>query len=324
MDERIITQLKEICDKQVSSVDSLLYKGQPLEIDISNFNKLDTALDNKEIYFIDGGQAELLVAGNFALQYLRVAAVSFLGSKKQNIHRLQAYCLTKTKIVDGEICYYANLYFDGRKIEGVSLSNAELSVSSTNELVRSGSQRAAITKLGGIARRFLELKLAKKIALDDPSCYVVLDGSLDSRYPGEQGIVDSLPANVSGLAKTTQLFTVNGGSPTVYLSQICPLKNASWSYSFTDDLHFAKLHSSSRHVFRFDGNKEILKYLTLQSSDPVFLGYPYGLILVDRLARVSEQDKSRLRGQFLLRRDLVGLKDQLASQDAHEILDRVG
>lgn len=324
MDQRIITELQEICASKKGKEDSLLYKGQSLNIDISNFNGIEPKDSEKELCFIDGGQTELLVAGNFALQYLRVAAVSFIGLKKQKILRLQAYCLTKTKVLEGEISYSASLYFDGSEIEGVNLNPEELTVSSTNELVRSGGQRASITKLGGIVRRFLELKLAKKISSDNPESYVILDGCLDARYPGEKKIIDSLPSNVSALAKTTQLFTVHGGSPTVYLSEICSIKNSNWVYSFTNNLHFAKLNPKSRHVFRFDGDKEILNYLLPQCSDPIFLGYPYGLILVDKLARVSEQEKSRLRSKFLLRKDLTFLKDQLASQDAHEILDGVG
>ncbi|MAG60796.1 hypothetical protein CL619_03340 [archaeon] len=320
MNEEIVAKLQEIC-RQEDKVDSLLYKGEVLQIDHSRFSEIGKG-ELKKVYFVDGGQAELLVAGNFCLQYLRVAAVSF-SDKGKEIHKLNAYCLVRTETIRDQIYYIAELFLDGKKIEGITFEKEELMVSSSNEMIKSGRQRAPITKLGGIVRRFMELKLTKLLAEKDPEAYVILDGSLDARYPKEQEIIDSLPSRVCALAKTTQLFTVSGKNPVVYLNKICSMNNP-WVYSFSEKLHFVKLHWSAWHVFRFDGEKTVLGSLLDQSKDPTFLGYPYGLILVDKLARVSEQEKSQLRSKFLLRKDLAFLKEHLASQDAHEILDRIG
>lgn len=320
MPNRIVAKLQEICSGE-SNVDSLLYKGAALQIDPNQFYEI-WEKEEKVVFFVDGGQAELLVAGNFCLQYLRVAAVSF-SEKGKEIHKLNAYCLVKTETQRDQIYYSAELFLEGKGIEGITFNPEELIVSSNDDMIKSGKQRAPITKLGGIVRRFLELKLAKLIAEKNPESFVVLDGSLDASYPKEQEIIETLPNNICALAKTTQLFLVSGKNPVVYLNKICSIENP-WVYSFSEKLHFVKLHKSARHVFRFDGEKSVLSSLLDQSKDPIFLGYPYGLILVDKLARVSEQEKSQLRSKFLLRKDLAFLKDHLASRDAHEILDRIG
>ena len=58
------------------------------------------------------------------------------------------------------------------------------------------------------------------------------------------------------------------------------------------------------------------------AKDPVFIGYPYGLIEADRAARVSMQESSSL--QFQLKERLgSSLGQSLASKNAHSILDKL-
>ena len=64
------------------------------------------------------------------------------------------------------------------------------------------------------------------------------------------------------------------------------------------EMYFIKLHKDSKHTFMFEVYKEneynlqnILSLLKQNSIDPVFLGYPYGLIEADKFARVTAQEK---------------------------------
>ncbi len=319
----ILEALSTLTMRKYAANDALLYKNKQLAIDSNNFETINSATDNKELFFIDGGQAELLLAGNFVLSFIRICALGMKDNKKTVIDTRECYVLVKATGESGRISYSSEV-FDVRGNVAQLLDSNVLTVDSNDTKLRSGNSRAPITKIVNMARRFMELGLAKEIAAKNTESFVLLDGSLDAKYPKEDEIIASLPNNISALAKTNSLFTVGGSSPTVLLSQLDPNSNESWVYSFQEQLHFVKLNPKAQHVFRFDGNTNILFSLLKQSSDPIFLGYPYGLILVDKLARVSEKEKSQLKAQFLLRKDLAHLKEHLASSNAHEILDRIG
>ena len=171
-------------------------------------------------------------------------------------------------------------------------------------------------------RRFSELKYVYKLSSEiGEKGIVVIDGSLQASYTGEDKIINEFGVNVCALAKSNNLFTRNGNNPCVYLNRLCSLRV--WSYSLVPGVAFVKLDSRALHVFRFDGNIELLANLDGFCHDPLFLGYPYGLILVDKLARVSNVEKQSLRAQFLLLDEAKIFRDYLTTNNAHEILDTV-
>ena len=57
--------------------------------------------------------------------------------------------------------------------------------------------------------------------------------------------------------------------------------------------------------------------------DPVFIGYPYGLVEADRIARISNQEKESLKTMFLVKLRNKNIEKYLSSVNAHEILDRI-
>jgi len=85
-------------------------------------------------------------------------------------------------------------------------------------------------------------------------------------------------------------------------------------------------------VFKFEIRKEnsdkvneILWLLKRNSIDPVFLGYPYGLVEADRFARVTNEELDYLKTRFMSKagkwyKELVPYLNALNS---HEILDNI-
>jgi hypothetical protein len=106
------------------------------------------------------------------------------------------------------------------------------------------------------------------------------------------------------------------------LSKIGP--RGCWSYFVENKTYFVKLHPLSKHVFRFEGDKEVLPELLNHSNDALFLGYPYSLIVADQLARVSNTEKQALRMNFLLRAENQEILEYLNTTNAHDILDSLG
>ena len=96
-------------------------------------------------------------------------------------------------------------------------------------------------------------------------------------------------------------------------------------------MFFVKLHEKSKHIFRFEIYKEqkfninrILSLIAENSNDPVFLGYPYGLIEADRFARISNKELDYFKTMITLKLGADSrLNEHLSSRNAHEILDRI-
>ena len=163
--------------------------------------------------------------------------------------------------------------------------------------------------------------------------------SLEINVTNEGGFFDKLYENavkkgviVCGLSKTTNLLTKNGNSVNALLNS---LGNGVWYYKLLEgdfDIYFVKLNEKAKYCFRFDiSNKveydinEVLSLLVEQSKDPIFLGYPYGLIDADKFARVSNNEKQYLRTMFMTKfgSKWSQIEKYETSLDAHDVLDKV-
>jgi len=297
--------------------DKILFNNKQIDIDKNSFSPLSNSTDSKTIAFIDGGQAEIITTGNFCLSFIRIVAQFFHQNQKKQTLKHEFYLFTYAKWINEELCYESKLF----PVEGELLISEELlSISSNDTTIKNGVERASISKVANMARRFSELALANKV--QPQANYVIMDGNLDSSYKNESKLITKLSDNVSAIAKSSSLFTVSGNSPVVLLNKINPC--GCWRYFLNGNTYFVKLHEKAKHVFRFDGNSEVLPYLLPNCADAIFLGYPYGLILTDKLARVSNEERSQLRMNFLLRSENKAILDYLHTSDAHDILDRLG
>ncbi|MBI4980066.1 hypothetical protein HZC30_00745 [Candidatus Woesearchaeota archaeon] len=304
--------------------DKLIFNNKLIQIDKTNFTSIPTLTQPKTIAFIDGGQAELISAGNFCLSFIRVFTQVFQNNTKKESFKHEFYLLTTAvwKKEGLENSLKEELFYESKifPVQGEKLiDEEELFISSNDATIKSGVERAAISKVTNIARRFSELSLAVK--LQEKVDFVVLDGNLDATYKNENKFISRLNENVSALAKTSSLFTISGNSPVVLLNKINP--PGCWSYFVDGKTYFVKLHQRAKHVFRFDGNKEVLSILAANSHDAIFLGYPYGLIHTDKFARVSNEERNALRMQFLLRKENKEILEYLSTSDAHEVLDNL-
>ena len=313
--------LKEITKKikqtigSYSTTDQLVFQNQVIPIQQGYFTSL-VGNGVKKITFIDGGQAEILSAANFCLGFVRLAAATYQGITLIDQKIIEFYVFVKAVYHANEIYYQSTLF----PVTGKLLFSAEdLFISSHDSTIKNGTERAALQKVVGMARRFGELALAASFDNE----IVVLDGTLDATYKNENKFLSLLSEQVSALAKSSSLFTISGNSPMIFLNKIGP-ENECWSYFVTGKTYFVKLHPIAKHIFRFTGRKDVLSSLVKLSSDAVFLGYPYGLSVADKLARVSNAEKSSLQMQFLLKEENKDIVSYLSTQNVHDILDRLG
>jgi hypothetical protein len=142
---------------------------------------------------------------------------------------------------------------------------------------------------------------------------------------------------LGALGKTSSIFTENGNLLSAVLSSIS--SRDSWLYypiadienhNHKADIFFAKFHEKSRHIFRleiFNAQKtkaeQVINELAGNCADPIFIGYPYGLIEADRIARVSNNEKESLKTMLLVKLKNRNIEKYLSASNAHEILDKI-
>lgn len=282
---------------------------------------------DSRVLFVDGGQAEIFRSVSFSLQFFRVVGVVFKNNQRLDFVKNEFFCLITSKKHDDKILFNTEFF----PLHGLTIDS--LSFDSFDPELRTGFERFDISRVGDFVRRLAELRLAAdyvgRLQRDD---VVVFDGCLRPVFQLEMDFLDSLflKADAAGvfvcsLVKSSRLF-VDGRSLLSCLADVDV--SAPWFFRF-DDRFVVRLNKYSKHLFEFNihaGDPVLpLSLLVKNSSDPVFFGYPYGLILADRFARVSNLEKQQLFTKFQLKagEDWSKIRDSLNILSSHEILDNI-
>lgn len=301
-----------------------------------HFTALTPQQNSQLLIFIDGGNAELLKTPDVSLHFLRFAAVGFQGTKKVFQKKKGGYVLVAAQKTEEKLFLQTTTYGDLPAVPALSLPFDAPFFTQTNTAQR--------TKLQIVAEHFralCELSFAQEIiAATEKKSVLILDRPLLPENPHEECAFAGLHAAAEqkqtilcGLAKTTALLCNNGESVIQQLQRF--EKKGSWVYapvfSFFEQKHqavvsFVKLHPAAKHMFRFEiaaQQKEklvaVASWLAALSHDAAFLGYPYGLVVADQLARVSTKEKEYGKTLFLSH---AGKKEFATSAlNAHDILD---
>ncbi len=343
MFDDVIDKLLELINKKYILKETYpKFSGEgykPHKTDIKNFHEIKKSISNEKIAFVDAGNAEIIGSANFSLNLIRVGYMVYQNNKKIAAKKFEVFAFVKAINEDNEI-YFKTTFFNLNS----SLKFDEISFNSLDHTLMLGINRAEIRNVANALRRFAELKLAKYIADNKISDVIVLDGNLQCTTTNENNYLDDLYDScnknnvlLTALSKTTSLFTENGNLLSAVLSSISDLD--SWFYypiaDIKNDNHkaemfFAKFHEKSKHIFRFeifneqkDKSKEIINELASNCYDPIFIGYPYGLVEADRIARVSNQEKESLKTMILVKLTNKNIEKYLNAVNAHEILDKI-
>ena len=300
-----------------------------------NFKEIQLYNNRQTIVFIDGGNAEIAGSANFSFQFFRFYQGMFKGTERLDQKKKEYFGLMATKEVKDTIVFSAKL-FNG---------NDSVDFDPYDSTLKEGVKRAKISKIADVIRRYEELELAIDVADHlNENDIIVLDGNLEAAYTGEKTLFERLYRKagerniiIAGFSKTTSLLTKKGSALTSVLLRKKP--TGKWYYSsivevmnddHKADIFFVKLHEDSPYVFRvdlYDGvpydAEKVFSALAVHARDPLFLGYPYGLIEADRFARVSNQEKEMLKTHFRVKcgADFEKIMQISAAQNAHEILD---
>lgn len=341
-DEVIKKILESIDEKSILTENYPKFSGEGYKvckIDKNNFHQIEKSRLNKKIAFVDGGNAEIIGSANFSLNLIRVCCVIYQNNKKISSKKFEILAFINTFNENEEI-YYKTSFFNLKN----NLELENISFNSYDPSLMIGLNRASISSVANAIRRFAELRLAKKISEEKIAEIIVLDGNLQSTLTNENryliGLYESCNKNniiLTAISKTASLFTHNGDLLSVVLDRISNIPT--WFYhpivkinntNHKAEIFSVKFHSKSNYIFRFEifnaqkaNAEETINELANNCIDPIFIGYPYGLVEADKIARVSNQEKNSLKTIFLLKLKDKNIEKYISSINAHEILDRI-
>jgi len=320
---KIIQKLGEKLSDRGTSI--ILNSKQTVTIDKKRFLGIGDKQVPGKICFVDGGNAEIVGASNFSLQLIRTYYTVYSGNSRAANKKHEFYALVSAKGEKGRIKYEVETYNTHFRLD------KEFDALDTT--MTTGEHKIEPGKIAETIRKFAEIKMATE-AMDvlGKGDMIVRDGDLQSSITHEQKYYEQLfekakqkEITITGLSKTSSLLTDAGNSASSVLHAVSP--DCEWYYPATDIIGFTKLHKTSKHVFRLDinNNEHIGKALALlkqNSTDPCFIGYPYGLIEADRHARVSFKEQQQIQLMFLAKGGNK-FREYISSKDAHEILNRI-
>ena len=363
MSAEISRRIAEFLDLNIEDDVGQPYFGNPdyelLPFPPASFVPIRDVESNVRTAFVDGGNQEIIGAPNFSAQMNRVYFNVFRGRErilpKSLPRRVEFYSVTMAGYRDDGIFYDTTVFPLRPEFEGL-VPDKLLSFNSLDRTVTLGAQRADITRVASVARRFAEWEFAKHVVEDEleEGDVIVHDGSLQTSLTNEHVyLAGAFEAAVrrgvvfSGISKTSTLFTTTGLS---LLGAVQGLAedydvNGPWCLPIArvaNVLHNAfiyvvKLHESARYVFRFEIYGEqarrmseedlcgVTSALASNSKDISFPGYPYGLIDADSFARVSGDGMDAYRVPLLSEISKRGgwkkVSRHVCSGDAHGVLD---
>ena len=294
---------------------------EALNAEFHDFNECET-----DVFFIDGGNALTSDREVQARQLIRTATIHFKGKKRTIIKQKEGVCNT-TLVIQDNRQHYMNVLSGAWHMEStIDAYDAKLSA---------GERQIPIEQMGQVLRRFAELTEAQLLAEEHSNSIIVLDGTLESVNPDEEEKLHQLYATaakqnniVIGFNKTNTIQSEDGSSFADYLERTA-LQQKGYVYPvakahtplYQAEMCFVKLHPKSRKVFRLDIKGDVRKAVSSVAStacDFTFPGYPYGLLLADRLARVKNEEKR----MFKQREEIFGTEQRGAAIQAHDMLDK--
>jgi len=321
------------------------------------FEPISEKHSKRKMAFVDGGNQEVLGAPNFSIQLNRVYSSGWNGRNRAEwkLPRVEFFSSTYSCFKNGEIHYESTVMASDNDSVNYLPDGPDLCFSSVDRSLMNGNQRADIERVGSVARRFAEWRLALK-AIDDLSAgdILVMDGTLQSNFTNEGKYAKALTSAakargiiLTGLSKTSTLFTTTGLSLLGAVNELAEQwkVKGDWYYPVAEShsidhdvvISVARLNPIANRVFRVEfqrdeyeqlgkaGVEEIFSQLCQNSCDASFPGYPYGLIDADRFARVSYDEIEYYRGLIISHISKLGKSSKFLSHihsgDAHNLLN---
>jgi hypothetical protein len=270
-----------------------------------NYHNLISEKKGKLI-FIDGGNNEIFSAPSFNLSLIKTTTIFFEDGKKTKTIINECYLLSekeKTIILKKNNNFpWLNVKFNEKNPE--------------------------------IFRRINEINLANELFKSNKDAYIILDGSLNQQFKNNEeekiilNLIKNNNVNLIGLIKTNR-ETYKTSSLYGHINNNLPINIWYTEIFKKNDINYCytKLHKKSRYIFKiesFKNNiKSFLELLINNSNDPIFQGYPYGLILADKFAKVTNNEVNLIKTKLLKLINNKSIEIELNALNIHDKIDNI-
>lgn len=316
--EKLKNFKKVLEDKKINDNFEITFKDIiPEKITIHSFRKIHEKDNDFETFFVDGGN-NIIFDETDIINFL-----VYVGFTKYKNKEFQNGCVFRFDVTlelieskENKLLY--KVHVDELKeikikqdFEKINLTKLKSELLTSIPKTVECSDLEDNTKFSRI-RKMLELKLSK--ILSDFS-FVILDGSLDSSTEEEKELISSID-NIVAISKKSRLITSSGIGFERFFNQVKFPSPWFVKIGKKDDfeIYAVRFTDLKNYVFRIDSKikniEEILSFLYKHSKDGLAFGYPFGLVFVDHLARVSNEDAQYYR-------NLIEMQYEL-SQDLHD------
>jgi hypothetical protein len=327
--------------------------------DEKNFHHFTASSDSQRICFVDGGNLSIINSPSVVVHLTRVGFCIYEGKTKVKQAIVQPqntfYTIATSFKKNNDLYFQDEIIPVGQTEIDMLPDQKDLVFYSYDQSLKQGERRASLYSIALAARAFAEWSLSRYLIENELSedDILVRDGSLQTTITGESAYANmayqaalNKGVKFTGLSKTSTLYT-DSGMPLFSAISILGNRNnvrTPWFYYPIVDIkapdhrarmYAVKLHTQSKHVFRFEVLKdqeenrdsEIIKVLAGNAKDIAFPGYPYGLIEVDRISRVRQEEIDPLTIQIFSEISNLGTWEELEaflrSTDAHDVLDSI-
>jgi hypothetical protein len=299
----------------------------PVPLSAENFHPLEE-IRGKKVGFVDGGNNIIFLSPSQAIHLLRLYYSIFKDGKKVEYGRYTF--ILNSFFKPTEDLFYVEIY---------DVDSSGLLPQSMNITIDEIDEREKIKGIGAYVRRIGEWILLEKLL---GKCDVIVrDGALQTGERKETLYANKLFDNVRdeviiGFSKTCSLVTDGGYSLLAsihYLSKKHGIM-APWYYNpiaknintIKGDMFVVKLHPYSDYVFRVEiypeDRAQMLGSLIPMANDPIFIGYPYGLIDADVNARITDEE-ARMYKEILYNSADDFTRMQANAMNSHDIISGV-
>lgn len=308
----------------------------PVPIDEDNFNGFDIRDDTRTISCVDGGNNKIYETPCQSIHLIRVYFNLFdRGERVKNIDPFSAFLNSRYR----EDKIVAELH----PVNDTIPFDRDEFVFERDELEDGKPVEAAHS-----VRKYLEWETVSHVAAEHlrEGDIIVRDGVLQTGVEEERKYAekayDSVINNdvrLVGLAKTCSLRTSKGYPLLPAIRNISEgIDRERWYYHPVADnsnpdhmgeISFVKYHPSSAYAFRTEFFREqehdideILGNIAYQAQDPIFLGYPYGLVDADKKARVTDEEIEYLKNMGSNKMGTLA-EHKVNSMNAHDLLSNI-
>lgn len=342
MIEKIANDLKDIFEKKkekIKIIDDVEGIGVLKRENFREFKRIEF---NKACYAVDGGSAIILDGGSWILSKIRVGYVKIEKNRTREVFAKEFYHLF-VLLEDG---YISKLYkMDKNDLNEVNIDQPDFSrrLKGENAIIRNEILQIPSHLMKHLEYSLLEelvYKIAKEgdLILEDSLLYTPFEKGLTILKSIYQNCLDK-GISLVGISKTTRLRTDFGRSLGLVFEEGEKLfKGKLWYYYpllserkmkiVGEDL-IAKLHEDSDRCFRLNicakDIEKVLGYIAYFCKDPELLGYPYPLMLIDRIIRITnkERENESMNAYFVFKKlGIDSIIKDIKSQDFHSELDK--